>query len=150
VNLAMLYSQLGRNAEAETLLREVVKAYPELYDVQYSLGLLLAEEKKYIEAEQHLALAARGIPDGSRVHYNLGILYDFLRKDQPAEVALSRAVALEPNNMDYLQALAQHYLRRGNLTAAGRIAEQMIARHPEDRKGSEVKEFVKRKTPGTN
>ena len=45
VNLAILYTQLGRNAEAETLLREVVKAYPELYDVHYSLGLLLAEEK---------------------------------------------------------------------------------------------------------
>jgi len=68
--------------------------------VQYSLGLLLAEEKKYIEAERHLALAARGIPEGSRVHYNLGVLYDFLRKDQQAEVALSRAVELEPNNMD--------------------------------------------------
>jgi len=150
VNLAMLYTQLGRNPEAETLLREVVKAYPELYDVQYSLGLLLAEEKKYIEAEKHLALAARGIPDGPRVHYNLGVLYDYLRKDQQAEVALSRAVEIDPNNMDYLQALAQHYLRRGNFAAAGRIADQMTARHPEDRKGPELKEFVKRKTQGAN
>jgi tetratricopeptide (TPR) repeat protein len=150
VNLAMLYNQMGRNAEAETLLREVVTAYPELHDVQYSLGLLLAEEKKYIEAEPHLASAARGTPDGSRVHYNLGILYDYLRKDQQAEVALSRAAALEPDNMDYLQALARHYLRRGNLAAAGRIADQMSARNPEDRRGTELKEFVRQKMQGAN
>jgi Tfp pilus assembly protein PilF len=84
------------------------------------------------------------------VQYNLGVLYDYLRKDQQAEVALSRAVKIDPNNMDYLQALAQHYLRRGNLAAAGRIADQMIARHPGDRKGPELKEFVKRKLQGVN
>ena len=63
---------------------------------------------------------------------------------------MSRAVEIEPNNMDYLQALAQHYLRRGNFAAAGRIADQMTARHPEDRKGPELKEFVKRRMQGVN
>jgi tetratricopeptide (TPR) repeat protein len=145
VNLAMLYSQLGRNSEAETLLREVVKAYPELHDAQYSLGLLLAEEKKYAEAEVHLALAARGLPDRPRVQYNLGLLYDYLRKDQQSEAALSQAVELEPNNMDYLQALAQFYLKRENFAAAGKIADRMIAHHPEDRRGQDLKGLVQRK-----
>jgi tetratricopeptide (TPR) repeat protein len=104
VNLAMLCSRLGRNAEAEALLREVARDHPELYDVRYSLGLLLAEEKKYIEAEPHLAAAARGMPDRSRVSYNLGILYDHLQ----AEAARGRAVALEPDNVEYLHAMAQH------------------------------------------
>lgn len=144
VNLAMLYVQLGRNAEAETLLSEVVKAYPGLYDVQYSLGLLLTEENKYLEAEQHLAIAASGIPDGSRVHYNLGVLYDFIGKEQQAEAALSRAVELEPDSMDCLLALARHYLKRDNFAAAGKIADQMIARHPNDRRGSELKNLVQR------
>ncbi|MGE5258139.1 MAG: tetratricopeptide repeat protein [Hyphomicrobiales bacterium] len=150
VNLAMLYSELGRNSESETLLREVVKGYPELYDAHYSLGLLLAEEKKYVEAEVHLSLAARGLPDQPRVQYNLGLLYDYLRKDQQAEVALSRAVELEPDNMDYLQALAQFYLKRDNLSAAGKIADRMIARHPGDRKGIELRGFVQRKMHGGN
>ncbi len=150
VNLAMLYNQRGRNAEAERLLREVVRAHPELYDVQYSLGLLLAEEKKYTEAESHLAIAARGMPDRSRVSYNLGILYDHLEKDPQAEVALRRAVELEPNSMDYLRALAQYYLKRGNTAAAGQIADQMSARHPEDRTGLELKEFIRGKMKGAN
>jgi Tfp pilus assembly protein PilF len=150
VNLAMLYNQLGRNAEAEKLLREVIRANPELYDVQYSLGLLLAEEKMYAEAEQHLAAAARGMPDRARVHFNLGLLYDHLRKGPQAEAALSRAIELEPDNMDYFQALAQYYLKRGNLSAADRIADQMTARQPEDRTGSELKEFIRRKLQNSN
>ena len=144
VNLAILYTQLGRNAEAETLLREVVKAYPDLYDVHYSLGLLLAEEQKYAEAEVHLELAARGLPDGSRAHYNLGLLYDYLGKARQAEASLRRAVEIEPDNMDYLQALAQQYIKQGNFSDAGRITDQMIAKHPEDRRGSELKGFVQR------
>ncbi len=145
VNLAMLHAQMGRNGEAETLLREVVTAHPELYEAHYSLGLLLAEEKKYLEAETHLAIAGRGIPDGPRVHFNLGLLHDYLGKDQQAEAALSRAVTLEPGNLDYLQALAQHYLKRKNFEAAGRIAEQMIAHHPEDRNALTLKEFIRGK-----
>jgi Tfp pilus assembly protein PilF len=145
VNLAMLHAQMGRNGEAETLLREVVTAFPELYDVQYSLGLLLAEEKKYLEAETHLASAARGIPDGPRVHFNLGLLYDYLGKGQQAEAALSRAVALESDNLDYLQALARHYLKRGDIAAAERVADQMIAHHPEDRNALALKEFIRGK-----
>lgn len=142
VNLAILYTQLGRNAEAETLLREVVKAYPEMHDVQYSIGLLLAEEKKYAEAEINLELAARGLPDGSRAHYNLGLLQGYLGKTRQAETALHRAVELEPDNMDLLQALARQYVKQGNFADAGRIADRMIARHPEDSRGLKLKVFV--------
>lgn len=148
VNLAMLFNQLGRNGEAEYLLREVVKVYPDLHDVQYSLGLLLAEEKKYTEAEVHLTLAARGLPDGSRVHYNLGLLYDHLGKHRQAEEALRRAVEIEPNNMDYLQVLAQHYLKWGELAEADKVADQMLARHPGNRRGLELKGFVQSEIPG--
>jgi hypothetical protein len=45
---------------------------------------------------------------------------------------------------------AQHYLKRENFTAAGTIAGQMIAQHPGDRRGLELKVFVKRKMQGKN
>ena len=50
----MLYNQMEQNDKAEIQLREVVTAQPELYEVQYSLGLLLAEEKQYVEAARYL------------------------------------------------------------------------------------------------
>lgn len=45
VNLAMLYNRLGKNTDAERLLREALDTRSDLFDVHYSLGLLLAEGK---------------------------------------------------------------------------------------------------------
>jgi len=143
VNLAMLYNQMGQNDKAERLLREVVTDQPELYEIQYSLGLLLAEEKQYAEAARYLEAAARGMPDRSRVHYNLGLLLDYLGRDVQAESALQRALELEPANIEYLNAIAQYYLKREMYQEAKRIAEQIISRHPNNRLGSQLLEIVK-------
>jgi tetratricopeptide (TPR) repeat protein len=72
----MLYNRLGDMDEAEGLLCEVMTAHPELHDIAYSLGLLLAEKRLYDEAVLYLAKAVQGMPEGARVHYNLGVLLD--------------------------------------------------------------------------
>ena len=102
----MLYNQKGENSKAEALLREVTESHPELYEIHYSLGLLLAEEKQYAEAANHLERAATGIPERSRIQYNLGLLLQHLRRDLEAEAALRKASQLEPDILDYLYALA--------------------------------------------
>jgi Flp pilus assembly protein TadD len=134
---------MGQNDQAEMLLRQVVTERPELSEVKYSLGLLLAEEKKYEEAANYLELAAKGMPDNPRVHYNLGLLLDYLGKDVQAESALQRALELEPANIEYLSAIAQYYLKREMYQEAKRIAEQIISRHPNNRLGPQLLEIVK-------
>jgi Tfp pilus assembly protein PilF len=146
VNLAMLYNQMGQNDQAEILLRQVVTAQPELYEIQYSLGLLLAEEKEYTEAARYLEAAARGMPDRSRVHYNLGLLLDYLGRDLQAEYALQRAVELEPDNLEYLNAIAQYYLKREKYQEAKRIAEQIITRHPASRLGPQLLDIINKRS----
>ena len=42
-NLATIYNQMGRNADAERELREGIRQAPEQGELHYSLGLLLAE-----------------------------------------------------------------------------------------------------------
>ena len=116
VNLAMLYNQMGQNNEALTLLRDVATTHPEAYEVQYSLGLLLAEANNYAEAAKYLELAARGMPKRARIHYNLGLLRQHLKQDSDAEASLLKAQELEPDNLDYLYALADFYLKRRKLT----------------------------------
>jgi Tfp pilus assembly protein PilF len=143
--LAMLYNQTGQNDKAEILLRQVVTSQPELYEVQYSLGLLLAEKKQYVEAARYLAMAAAGMPDRSRVHYNLGLLLDYLGKDVQAESALQRAVELQPDNLEYLNAIAQYYLKREMYQQAKRIAEQIITRHPTKRLGPQLLDLINRR-----
>jgi Tfp pilus assembly protein PilF len=142
VNLAMLYNQTGKNDKAESLLREVAASHPEMYEVQYSLGLLLAEEKKYADAAKYLELAASGMPTRARIHYNLGILLQHLKKDSDSEASLLKAKDLEPDNLDYLYALADFYLKRNKLHLARSIAKEMVARHPSQRIGHDLLNLI--------
>ena len=147
VNLAMLYNQSGANDQAEELLREVITAHPEMYEIAYSLGLLLAEMKKYDQAAIYLEKAAKGMPERGRVHYNLGLLLQHLRKNKKAEAALLRALKSDENNLDYLYALADYYLKRGQLQKAQKVAQQMVSRHPSNRMGHQLSEIIKRRWP---
>ena len=150
VNLAMFYNKTGENDKAEVLLREVVKAHPELHEISYSLGLLLAEMKKYDLAVVYLKKAAKGMPDRSRVHYNLGLLLQYLKKDAEAEAALLKALKIEPENLDYLYSLGDFYLKRGKLQKAKSIAMQMVAKHPDKPIGKELLGIIERNSPKSN
>jgi tetratricopeptide (TPR) repeat protein len=149
VNLAMLYNQMGQNNEALTLLREVATTHPEVYEAQYSLGLLLAEEKKYAEAAKYLDLAAGGMPGRARIHYNLGLLRQHLKQDSDAEASLLKAQELAPDNLDYLYALADFYLKRRKLNKARSIAEEMVARHPNQRIGHDMLNLIEKNLGGS-
>jgi len=145
VNLAMLYNKRGENDKAETLLREVVEAHPELYDAAYSLGLLLAETNQYGEAAVFLKKAAAGMPERSRIQYNLGLLLQHLKENSEAETALMRALELEPDNMDYLYALADFHIKRGQWKKAEGIAKQMVAKHPDHPTGHRLLRSLREK-----
>jgi Flp pilus assembly protein TadD len=122
----------------------VADSHPEIYEVHYSLGLLLAEEKKYAEATNYLKQAAKGMPDRARIHYNLGLLLQHLKKDSDAEAALLKAQELEPDNLDYLYALAEFYLKRKKLQQARSIAKEMVARHPTQRIGHDILNLIEK------
>jgi tetratricopeptide (TPR) repeat protein len=144
MNLALLLNQQGRNDEAERLLREVLDAYPERADAAYSLALLLVEVDRADEAVPFLVAASDGMPQNSRVHYNLGLLLQQTGRAPEAEAAMLRALDLEPTNLDYLYALADHYLKRNRLVEAGEIADRMTASHPDSPLGPEIRSLVDR------
>jgi tetratricopeptide (TPR) repeat protein len=151
VNLAMLYNQMGKNDEAEKLLSMVATSHPNNYEVHYSLGLLLAEEKKYAEAANYLKQAAKGMPERARIHYNLGLLLQQLKQDSDAEASLIKAKELAPDNLDYLYALADFYLKRGKLKKAKSIAKEMVARHPNQRIGHDILGLIEKNAePNSN
>ena len=144
VNLAMLYNQRGEKNKAEVLLREAATAHPEMHEIAYSLGLLLAEMKKYDQAAVYLERAANGMPEHVRAHYNLGLLLQYLQRDAEAEAAFLKALALAPDNMDMLYALADYYLKRGKLQKAKRMAEHMVAKNPEHRIGHDLLKIIEK------
>jgi tetratricopeptide (TPR) repeat protein len=143
-NLAILYNSMGRNEDAEMLLREILDDYPDMYEAAYTLGLLLAEMNRYPEAADYLMKASEGMPARSRAHYNLGLALQYLGRNAEAEAALTKALDVEPDNLDYLYALADHYVKRGQLPQALAIADRMMASHPENNVGRDLKENIER------
>jgi tetratricopeptide (TPR) repeat protein len=74
----------------------------------------------------------------ARIHYNLGLLLQHLKQDSDAEASLLKAQELEPDNLDYLYALADFYLKRKKLQQARSIAKEMVARHPTQQIGHDI------------
>ena len=132
------------NEAAEKLFKEAVEEHPQLHEAAYSLGLLLVERKKYQDAVKYLRKAANGMPNRARIHYNLGLLLQQVGQWDEAEITLRQALKLDPDAMDYLHAMADHYLRRGHLEAAARISERMVVTHPNNPLGIRILEFIKK------
>ncbi len=141
-NLAMLYNRQGKNEEAEELLLEIVQANPALYEFAYSLGLLYAEMKRPSEALTYLKSAAEGMPKRARVQYNYGLMLQQQGRLSEAEKSLTRALDLDPANMDYLYAMADHYLKRGMRDRAREVALKMSEAHPENPLGKKILEHI--------
>jgi len=144
VNLAMLYNRQGRNEPAEALLKQALEIRPDLPDLAYSLGLLLVEKNELHEAARYLKIAAEGMPARARVHYNLGLLLQRLGRTSEAEKSLLYALNIEPDNMDYLYAMADFYMKQRQWKAAKHIAEKMIEKHPNQRIGHDILSFIQR------
>ena len=148
MNLAVLYNSSGRNDEAEVLLREVLEQYPQMVDAAYSLGLLLAELQRFPEAAEYLSQASEGSPNHSRVHYNLGLTLQYLGRASEAEKAFTKALEVEPSNLDYLYALADHYVKTSDWLKALEVAERMMVVHPESPLGRDLKANIERTLGG--
>jgi len=138
VNLAMLYNQRGMNEQAEVLLKEAYDIRPDMHELAYSLGLLLVESNKITEAADYLERAAKGMPSHARVHYNLGLLFENQGRFKEAEQSLTAALKLEPENMDFLYALAIHYIRINKPLRAKIVAEKMAELNPEFTAGTGI------------
>ena len=132
INLAMLYDQRGEKSEAERQFRKILQIEPELADIHYSLGLLLAEdESRLAEAAESLSAAAKLSPDNPRIHYNLGLAYQRLERPVDAEKGLKRALELSASDpVDCLVALAILYSQQKHVKEVALYADELIRLEP--------------------
>ena len=131
-NLANLYNAMGRNAEAERVLRDGIKQAPDEGELYYSLGLLLAEEKRYPEAASNLGRAAKLMPKRPRVHYNHGLTLQHLGRRSGAEIALLKAHRLTGSDASILQALSIFYMQGRQWDRATTYAERLTLLYPNE------------------
>ena len=57
---------------------------------------------------------------------------------------LVRALEIEPESFDFQYGLVDHYIKNGQLPEAGRLAEQMVATHPDNPVGRQMLNFINR------
>ena len=152
INLAMLLDQRGEKPEAEKEFREVLQIEPNLADVHYSLGLLLAEdESRLAEAAESLATAAELSPNNSRIHYNLGLAYQRLRRVTDAEKELKQALRLTASDpTDCLMALAILYSQQKHFKEAVKYADELVRRQPGNPRWKQFRANLRREAEASN
>ena len=148
MNLAVLLSGQGRSAEAAELIREVLAVEPEMGEAVYSLALLEAEAGRVEEAAGLLRRATELMPDRSRAFYNLGLAEQQLGRLDAAEEAFRGALALEPESLEYLSVLADHYARRQDLAGLKEVGRRLEAAHPSAPITAQVRQVVERVEAG--
>ena len=138
----VVFQDLLNAGSGVACLDEALRLQPGNHEAQYSLALLLVETGHGEEALSWLVQAADGMPQRTRIRYNLGLLQQQLGQLSAAEVSLRAAVEAEPGNLEYLFALADHYGKRGEFRQALAVAERMIATHPEEQVGRDMKAAI--------
>ena len=137
-NLAQLYNQMGRNADAESLLRDGIARHPESGELFYSLGLVLAEEKRLRDAAEALGKAVALLPGRARVRYNHGLALQQLGRRPEAEAALRQANKLDPRDPQVVYALALFYVQQREWRRALPYAQRLAELAPGDPRAREL------------
>ena len=102
VNLALVYLNDGRRADARTELASALGVEPGHSAANTQLGILLREDGKFEEAEAAYRRALETDPGHALAHYNLGVLLDiYLRRpaDALAHYEAYQSALEEPNEI---------------------------------------------------
>ena len=97
--------------EAENEVREAIQISLKNWELHHSLGLLLAEERKFNKAAKYLRKAARLTPYRLRVHYNQWLTLQRLVWRKEDEGAFINLFWLNQKVPRTLQALAVFYMK---------------------------------------
>jgi len=98
--LAILYLQLRRPADAQVQLEEALRLDPDDAEVHSNLGTVLEAQGRIAEGTQHLRTAVRLAPKDDRVHFNLGNGLLAAGQADAAMREFTTAVRLNPDNAD--------------------------------------------------
>lgn len=108
----------GRYTDAVAPLEKLVRAAPDVFEVQELLGLVYAAQSQDTKANEHLAKAVRLKPESSAARSNLAASYARLGKMDLAEEHFSRAAELEPNSYDTNHNLGAALAHNGKVARA--------------------------------
>jgi len=117
-------------ADAEKEFRLALAANPESNGALLNLGTTLAVQGHAKEAVEAYRKVLERDPENQTVHYNLGNLYTRLNQPDLAATFLTRAVSLNPDDLQARMELADLLRDRGDLAAAFEQVDQVARSNP--------------------
>ena len=109
LNVAVALRTVGRNEEAEALLRKTAADFPEDARALHELYVQYKKEGKQDEAMAALEAAVTRDPDNANLQLKLGVECGLLNRIEEAEQAFRKAIALDPSTTDAYLGLAVQY-----------------------------------------
>ncbi len=131
VNIAYVYSAMGKPDKAEKYLRELIKKEPDNPTYLYNLGLVLSETRNYKESLQMLIRASKLDGVNPRVFYNIAMMYDFFKDYDNAVKYLKLSIKKDPSVSNYAN-LYSYYQKYHKTKEAKALAREMIRKFPDD------------------
>ena len=125
--LAQTYAAMGKNDEAQKLLKQVLAANPKRANDALVLGDINMRAGDYNAAIDALGQAERAHPD-ARSELLLAISYEHLNKPDMANKYLEAARKRAPDNPEVQRAMAGYFREEGKYSEA--IAALKSIRHP--------------------
>jgi tetratricopeptide (TPR) repeat protein len=129
-NYIQLLILKNRLEEATKLNNEVLKSNPREADALVYRGQILLRQNDANGAVDALQQAIKNDSSNAVAHYQLGIAFDMQHNDERAESEWRESVRLRPELTDAQRALAALAVRRGDLDALTKTAQQIIANAP--------------------
>jgi tetratricopeptide (TPR) repeat protein len=133
VNLALLYVQMNRTADAEGELNTALRLDPRFVPAMVNLADLYRAEQRDDEGQKWLEKAIALAPNAAEPIHSLGLLKVRQKRYPEALSLLAKAATLEPNNARYSYVYAVALQSSGQLDQAIKILEQAHKRRPADR-----------------
>jgi len=131
-NLADLYRQLGRDSDAEQLLRDGLAMEDESAALHHALGLTLVRGEKREAALIELGRAAELDAGNARYVYVFAVALNSLGEPNRAVAVLEDARDKFPANYDIAWALATMYRDMGRNDDARAAAKRLLSQFPDD------------------
>jgi tetratricopeptide (TPR) repeat protein len=143
MRLAQSHLAQGQNADAEMLIREQLRSFPDHERLRFQLGVACFQQERYEEAAQEFRRVSELKPDHSDAQYNLG--HALLKLNRPAEAkdAFAAAVRLRPGYAFARINLAELLLGEGRADEAREHLRVALQIAPDDGRAQQLLERTK-------
>jgi predicted CXXCH cytochrome family protein len=147
VNLAQIYSRLGRVNDAEAELRTALKLDVRFLPALVNLADLNRAQGRDAEAEQWLRQAINAAPDAAEPVHSLGLLEVRRGDHEQALALLGKAAQLDPANSRYTYVYAVALAEAGQRQRAISVVAAARRRLPKDANLTELQQQLAASSP---